>query len=195
LWDEGQHLTSGYLGSRTTSQFMVVRAAKTQRGLQVVESPAAAEAPKVRNQLGVRILWLALRDSQGKLYTAQEVADGKQLVLQAADPGTAGKEVAALFNDVRPSFPEGYNPKYYRNAFGFRQRYYYPRYSDTDRNLPPPHFTQGILDRRLRAGTSGGVANLAAGSYLAVTEQGVEVPLAFDSLREEASFHLVYGTW
>jgi len=192
-WDEGQHLTSGYVSSRSTSQFMIVNAAGSDRRL-VVSRKAGDAAPTIQNRLGVAIQWLALRDSDGGLFGAQDVAPDQTVRLQPMETNSASTELSRLYFDLRPEFPEGYDARYYRNAFGFQRRYYSP-WTNVDQNLAPPGFSQGVLERHLRLQSSTGLKSLAPGSYLAVTQQGVDVPLGYQRLREEASFHLVHGTW
>ncbi|MCL4204340.1 MAG: hypothetical protein KJ000_17795 [Pirellulaceae bacterium] len=191
LWDEGQHLTAGYVTSRATTQMLVVQSGESTRQL-VVSGGSADEPPTVENRLGTDILWLALRGEDGRSFAAGELADGQTTRLRTVDPASSSEELRRLYSVARPEFPEGYDANYYRNTFGFSRRYYY---MDTDRELTPPSSNQGMLERNLRFRTNSGVDGLPRRSYLAVTRSGVEVPLGYERLREEASFHLVFGTW
>jgi hypothetical protein len=189
-WDDGQHLTSGYMTSRATSQFLVVQSGRSEREL-VVRSDQDA-APSVENRLGADLVWLVLRNADGRFFRGEALAAGQTARLQPSEPTTATAELQRWYEDFRPEFPESYDPNYYRNTFGFSRRHYW---TGVDHEFLPPSLSQGLLERNLRFQTRSGIDGLPQRSYVAVTGSGVEVPLGYPRLREESSFHLVYGHW
>jgi hypothetical protein len=170
---------------------LVLQSGDSARQL-VVSGGSADEPPTVENRLGTDILWLVLRGEDGRFFDAGELADGQTTRLRMVEPAATSEELRRLYSVSRPEFPEGYDTNYYRNTFGFSRRYYY---LDVDRELTPPSSNQGMLERNLRFQANSGVEELPHRSYLAITRSGVEVPLGYDRLREEASFHLLFGTW
>jgi hypothetical protein len=190
-WDEDQHLTGGYVASRATSQFLVVQSGRSEREL-VVRSSQDVAAPSVENRLGADLVWLVLRDADGRLFRGEALPAGQTARLQPCEPAAATAELQRWYDGFRPEFPEGYDPNYYRNSFGFSHRYYW---SSVDHEFPPPSFSQGLLERNLVLRTRSGIDGLPHRSYLAVTASGVEVPLGYPQLREESSFHFVFGRW
>ena len=83
VWDEQQNLTRGYITSRTTTQFMVLRATQSPDKLAVTEGASAGQPPQVANQLKTDIRLLILRDSRGDFWQGDELADGMNTSLSA----------------------------------------------------------------------------------------------------------------
>ena len=95
-------------------------------------------------------------------------------------------------NANRPAYPTGLNPDSFA-AWGFRRGYYYGRgWSNVDSNLAAPTFVSGILERSLRGTVPAG---LPPRSYMAITSASPGVPVGYSRAREEASFHMVLGTY
>jgi len=190
-WDDEQNLFAGYLSSRTMTQFMVVGSHPSDRGLRVVAADGDGAAPNVANDLDADIAKVLICDASGKCYWAEEIEAGEQFRPQPIDPAEALRHLRIAVNDNRPAFPIGYDSRYYRNAFGVRRRYW----TDVDQHLPPPKFEDGILERSIHRTLYSGARNMKPRSFIAITETSAEVPLGYDSLREEASFHVIYGRW
>jgi hypothetical protein len=188
-WDEGQHLVSGYVTSRATSQFLVVQSGRSER--ELVLGADLDGAPSVENRLGADLVWLVLRDADGRLFRGEALPTGQAARLQPCEPAAATAELLRWYDGFRPEFPEGYDPTYYRNSFGFSHGYYW----SIDYEFSPPSSSQGLLERNLVLRTRSGVDGLPSRSYLAVTDKGVEVPLGYPQLLEESSFHFVFGRW
>jgi hypothetical protein len=79
LWDEGQHLTAGYVTSRATTQLLVVQSADSPRQL-AVSGTSADEPPTVENRLGADILWLVLRGADGRFFEPASWRTARRLV-------------------------------------------------------------------------------------------------------------------
>ena len=80
-WSGTQRLQSGYLSSRTPTQFLVVRSGECDARLEVREGSAAKQPPQVVNNLGVVIRGMVLRDSRGDLWRPEGKSEaGAELV-------------------------------------------------------------------------------------------------------------------
>ena len=68
LWNDysQQHLSRGWLASRTPTQYLAITARPTEKRLEFVSVPEGLE---VTNRLGVEVLALAVQDDQGKLFS------------------------------------------------------------------------------------------------------------------------------
>ncbi len=192
VWSEGQNLVSGYIGARSTAQFLVVESGPSRRGLLVVAGQAPVEC-QATNNLAAAIDTLIVKDDAGRVRWAKDLAIGQSQRLESVDPVAAQRELQAAFGVNRPAFPPGYQSHSYR-GLGFSGRYYHS-WSNVDRNLPNPTFASGILERSLQATLGGDVRTWPPRSYVAITRTSPGVSLGHERAREEASFHVVYGSW
>jgi hypothetical protein len=195
-WDNRQRLERGYISSRVTSQLVAVRSHRTLSRLKIAEGPDQNAAPTVANQLGADLYLLWLRDKTGNYFRAQDIPPGGDRQLSLRSVGEARSELAREFARYRPSFPEGFTPGEDRGAFAF-MRSYRGYYWGTDSSLPEPRMETSVLEEHLRKAQLGFPrhTDLVPGSFVAITSRPGEVPLGIDHAREEASFHVVTGTW
>ncbi len=92
-----------------------------------------------------------------------------------------------------PAYPPGYNPAFSGAAgVGFG---YYRFWSDVDDALPAPTLVTGILERSLQATLNADVQAWQPRTYVALTRSSPGVSLGYGAAREEASLHVVFGTW
>jgi len=192
VWNEGQILASGYIGARSTAQFLVVESGPSGRGVLVAAGPDASDR-QATNNLGAAIDRLIVKDDVGRVLQARDLASGQSRRLEPADPAATQQELQALLAANQPAYPLGYDPRNY-GGLGFSSRYY-RSWSSVDPNLPPPTFATSILERSLQATLRGDVRTWPPRSYVAITRTSPGVSLGYDRAREEASFHVIYGTW
>jgi hypothetical protein len=190
VWGDSQHLASGFLAARTSSQFVVVRAHTTGQGLAVAESGEAAQPPEVTNQLGEQIDFVVLADAQGRLFSAENVPTGERFRPQPTELLEVRRVLRTALSDTRPAFPPGYDIRYYGRRFGFRR--FSPWY--TDPNLPPATLETSLLERNLNDAAQSS-SPLPPRSYVVILHRAPESLLGYPASREEASFHLVSGRW
>ncbi|MBC8869140.1 MAG: hypothetical protein H8E44_06965 [Planctomycetes bacterium] len=191
VWDEDQRLTSGYLGARSTAQFMVVQSHKSRRGLSILEPDGQETAPRVTNNLEADIAKLVICDSAGQYYWAENIETGKRVQPQQIEPSEAAKRLRVAYDVNRPAVPEGFDPRYYRSSFGFGRMWW----TDVDQSLRPPGFDQGVLERNVQNAIYTDVKNMKPRTYVAITRTSAESPLGYQASQEEASFHVVSGRW
>jgi hypothetical protein len=192
-WDEGQHLTAGYLPSRTATQFMVQRATKTPAQL-IVKEGAASQPPEVENRLDSQVRYLLLRDSRGDYWTCKSLGDAAGTKLAAIDPAAAEKELQKLGQAVAPDLPRGYDPNlHHNNALSFLS----PRYGgwNVDSGAAQPVMAASILERNLAECLLPTKRPLDPGTYTAVVESSPVVPIGVPQVRQEASLHVIQGRY
>jgi hypothetical protein len=199
IWNERrQNLRSGYLNSRITAQFLVVRSHhKTPARVEVTESPGGQSPPQIENRLGTKVQCLALCDSQGDWYWTGELAPGKSVRL-SEQPSSESFAVIRQLASANPlQEPPGFNANSYNYyggpRFGRRRyNYYANRWGGSQL---PPTIHSSLLEAEIRMATAGGSAPLSPRSYVAIVDRSPEVPLGVERAREEASLHVVVGQW
>jgi hypothetical protein len=192
VWGDGQNLASGYINSRSTAQFLVVESGPSSRGV-FVEPEAGAAAVWATNRLAAMIDRLVVKDEQGRLLGTTQLDAGQRGRLEAIDPAAARRELAQVLSGNAPAYPPGYNPAFSGAAgVGFG---YYRFWSDVDDALPAPTLVTGILERSLQATLNADVQAWQPRTYVALTRSSPGVSLGYGAAREEASLHVVFGTW
>lgn len=191
VWDEGQRLTAGYLGARSTAQFLVVQSHESRGGLSIVEPPGEESTPRVTNNFSADIAKLVICDSAGRYHWAEDIEKGEQFEPQRIEPSEAAKRLRLAYDENRPALPAGFDPRYYRSSFGFG-RYWW---TDVDQGLPPPGLDQGVLERAVQRAIYTDAKAMKPRTYVAITKTSAEAPLGHEASREEASFHVIYGRW
>jgi hypothetical protein len=186
--DDGeQHLKEGWLRSRNLTQYLTLRARRSQVRLAIKVDPSGGL--QVENQLGTNIQELVVCDAEGKQFAAKELAAGQQTVLnEGANLDDAYQRMSRAFEDQKLGPPPGLDG--YDLLRGSYRYGYYP-------SMPRG---QGGEEDRLE-GSLSDVKNLlmqrklAPRTYLAIVDQSPEVELGTPSARQEASFHVILGHW
>ena len=126
-------------------------------------------------------------------YWAAGIDPGAVRRLSAADLDAAAALLQQTIAANRPANPPKFDPKAFRNAFdmGFAPSRYY--YWGWDEQLPEPSVDQGVLETNLSRCSASGLRGLGPRSYVAIVASSSEAPLGFESAREEASLHVVFG--
>jgi hypothetical protein len=192
VWDDGQNLASGYISSRSTAQFLIVESGPSSRGV-LVEAEAGAAAVWATNRLEATIDRLVVKDPQGRLLGTTQLAPGQRSRLEAIDPAAARRELAQVLIANAPAYPPGYNPGFSgASGVGFG---YHRFWSNVDDDQPAPTLVTGTLERSLQATLNADVRTWPPRTYVALTRTSPGVSLGHGGAREEASFHVVFGTW
>ena len=113
-----------------------------------------------------------------------------------AEMDSLSRDWAALYRAQRPAYPVGFDADQMENASSFfRSRVYYPGY-DADAGLPEPTVADSLLERGLRR-FSGlpDLKQLPPRSYVAIVRAAPDLQMGIESITEEASFHVVQGSW
>jgi hypothetical protein len=190
-WEpDGQRLKSGFLSSRALSQFMVVRSAKSDTRLEVIEQKSAPHL-QVRNTLGTKIKLLILRDSQGAYFAADNLPQDT-----TAEPAPTKAEDArsALTKHIQkqePGYPEGYDPAMSGNALTRMFRGAFP----TGGNYSPVHTSVSLMEKSISEIASPRSELLDQGTYLAIVELSPDVPMGVAVSKQRDSLNVIRGKW
>jgi len=195
-WDEGQHCRSGWLASRTPTQYLTLRSRATDRGLWISESPGKKDSLRVRNELGTKILQLAICSDGGEYYWTTDVEPDAVATPKPAKQTDIAQRLRAVFRANRPAEP--------LNLGGWGQgdildvsygRSYYGYYGGNRWELTAPTQEDGRMEQSLHGLTTygGTSSSLAPRTYIAIVERSPEVELGVASAQEEACFHVILG--
>ena len=187
LWEEDrQHLYRGYLQARSMSQFLVVNPVKASKQVKVLASNAGEL--KVENQFGVELDGVVAYEHETQsYYWADRVGDGKTVELKNLGKEGALKNISSWLEESRLTIPEGFNFTKRRNY-----RYYYGNALDPGESLPLTN--TALLEQQIGALRFSRAPKRNV--FFALTRRRPPtVPQAIRSASEEASFHVVKGTW
>ena len=183
-WTPDQHLTRGWLVSRTPTQYVTVRSYASRCELQVV-SGGDGTLCTVENRLGTRIRYLLLRDSAGGMHFARDIEQGKGLPLQALDSETnsaeAIAEVQQVLGEHTPELPPD-APDESAGWFVNRQMY---------STSGKAYLNDGLLETSLRRC----VDDLQPASYVAIVERPADLETGVENVIETQSLHVIVGRW
>jgi hypothetical protein len=186
-----QHMSSGWMNSRTHTQYVVARLSPTEMKLDI---STTAGVIHVHNQLGTDILHLLLFDENGNRHYGASIAVDAQADLQRLAAGQAANDqppfdvmsqayLTALPRDNRPN-----------SAYYVAQQPYVitPGMQDS-----PDRVT--TASSRLEAGLQDHLQNpgqrVRPRSYVAIVSRNPHVPLGIESPSETGSFHVIVGYW
>ncbi len=193
-WSDEQRLAQGYLNSRSTGQLMVVESRDTKLGIKVNPSDADNATPRVTNQLGVDIEQLLICAADGSTLSCGKLPANESVQMHKVDGEEFETRWGKLFSLHRPQYPIGFDPNQVENAaaiFGND----YAWWQRVDRGLPEPSTQTSILERGVRAIGQLELKDMKPRSYIAIVATAPNVSLGIDGVKEEASFHIVRGSW
>ncbi len=185
VWDDGQtqQWASGWLASRTPTQFLTVRTRPSDCGLDLLDAAGKEKAPAVRNRLQTPIQRLVVRTKEGKYYQAASVAAGATATLEPI-PTAAGARLKAKLQDDLLLTPPGMAQAAATGAIGSSA--FAMHFSSGG---PSPTQASGRLEQ-MRT-----LDGMLPGSYVALVDRSPEVVLGVPSPREEPSSHVIVGQW
>jgi hypothetical protein len=198
IWSTGkQEFVSGWIASRTPTQFVTVRSRTSPANLLFFAPPGRADW-QVENQLGTRVVRLLVADEHGQHYQTTDLADGARMALTAVDPAEVEAAIYEIVDACQPEVPEGFVPQ----SSGFRGMM---RWRGNNNGLAAASLNSGLLEAGLRDAVMGpgkhvswlkpGGFPLEKRSYLAIVERSPEVTFGVDRPREEDSLHVIVGKW
>lgn len=174
VWDDQQHLTRGWLPSRTPTQYHALAARKSPKKLDL---RATAEGMRVTNRLGVEIVGVAIQDHDNKFYWCEALPNDKGVVIQAVEQPAAASQIRRLFTENLPELPLGDD--------GRRSGRYYSSYSVSD----------SMMEGRLSAINAPQLTGWGPGRYIAFTKTAIELTPGLEDVDEQRSFHVIEGSW
>ena len=194
-WEtDGQWLRSGWIASRTPTQFLTLRTRPTTLGVEVVSAGGTWE---VRNRLGARIQSLILRNAQGQYFRAADIEPGGARPLEPVEGPIRPDE-------FRPPSLVGPTPNYWSGPLGRRSRYrayqwriatgVWQAKSEWRTSLAESRLA-GPVTQSYQWASDSKSPGLEPGGYVALVDRSPEVELGVASAREVAGFHLVLGRY
>jgi hypothetical protein len=147
--------------------------------------------PKIRitNRLGTRIEQLVLYDAQGQAHIGASIDADATATLTLTPNQNAGQKIVSLLNRKATVVPAGAGAS---NTFSTRSFYY-----GYDTALIQAGQKDSLLEQNImgiRQSTSTGKSS-KRNTYFAVVERSPEVQFGVDEVDEEASLHVIRGTW
>lgn len=183
-WSEQQRLESGWLHSRTRTQFLTV-SHRDQRGrLEVTRNGLEVS---VANGLEWEIAALIVRDGTGPIAFGTDIPAGAKAKLQPITPDQR-RQFANMLQEHAPGRPE------YLAEYGGGSSFFSGGSYGAD---VPCEFSESLMERNLQA--LGGIKSpdyaMADASYVAILAEKPDVEIGVDGAREEAGVHVVVGHW
>jgi hypothetical protein len=196
-----QRLSEGWLNSRTPTQLITARIRKTPARLEI-QPTSASKAPQVKNHLGTAIDRLMLTDDDGNTFTANSIPDNSTV---SFDEKASPNNIFQLFISNEPQVPNSNGEAGRGGFFGLNRRrpYYQGGIYAPPAYISPnsPAFTAapqngGLLERSFNEiGQAIAAGSLPPRTYVAVVEHSPEFQGGTSQAKEEASFHVVVGSW
>ncbi|MBN1851775.1 MAG: hypothetical protein JW829_03595, partial [Pirellulales bacterium] len=192
-WQDKQYLTEGWLASRTPTQYLTIATRPSARRIDI---SVQSDRVDIVNKLGTAINLLIVRGLDGKLFWGKSIdRDGKSS-LQPVDESEATSIVRKILSDHELQLPVGYPERFTRRG----QRVYVVNpirnFSMQTEIEPGGNQMDRFLDALVIPGAPANhLLQIDNCTYLAVTRTGPEVEMGVSDYSEEASFHVIVGTW
>jgi|tagenome__1003787_1003787.scaffolds.fasta_scaffold20949437_2 hypothetical protein len=196
IWGDNElRLSSGWLNSRTPTQYLTIRARNTPARLDVQQT--AGEKMRVTNRLGATVTSLVIFDEAGRFYAGDQIEANVTAELAQISRANAVKSIFQQLRDNEAKLPDrlsGSDREW--NVLSGR-----PGRRGYSRMVPPQgggQLSDNLASRALSdlAGLNGRPAlELTPKSYVAITETAPEVVSGIPNAQEAGSFHVIVGQW
>lgn len=188
-WTESQHLRSGWLRSRTRTQFLVQTHRKERGRLEVTPEPGALS---VANGFEWDLNALVVSDDEGQLYFAEGLAAGAAARLAPMTDEQSLRLSAAINAD--PLVAPAYAPS---SSYAYGRGGYYPGYYG---GYTPPTVAYSSNQAEqmltfLTQPTSYQSNSNRPRWYAAILSESPGLDLGVTNAREEASVHILVGKY
>lgn len=189
-WTENQSLTSGWLLSRTRTQFLTIRHAEQRARVDV--KPRQDGGLAIVNGLPWELEAVLVADASGRLLSARNVLPNATELLTSLSEANRSDFVRLLGRN-RPEIPDNFSPPLVNPLMGRHLRPFM-----MTAGLPEPHFDANLMERRIQTWSqdlSGQKTCLSPRSFLAVLRQNPGVETGVGATTEQAGYHLVLGDY
>jgi len=187
-WTENQSLTSGWLLSRTRTQFLTIRHAEQRARVDVKQGQDGGLA--IVNGLPWELEAVLVADASGRLLSARNVLPNATELLAGASE-TNRSDFVRLLDRNRPELPDNFSPPVVNPLFVPRVQQF-----AVMSGLPEPHFDSNLMERLIRTWSqdlSTQKTCLSPRSFLAVLRQNPGVDTGVEPTTEQAGCHLLFG--
>jgi hypothetical protein len=187
-WTETQSLTSGWLWSRTRTQFLTIRHAEQPERVEV--KPRQDGGLAITNGLPWELEAVLVADASGRLLSARNVLPS------ASEPlaGISEKDrldFVRLLGRNRPELPDNFSAPMLNPLVARRMN----RFNVFGR-FPEAHFDSNLMERLIQSWSRDLPAHkkcLSPRSFLAVLRQNPRVETGVGLTTEQAGYHLLLG--
>jgi hypothetical protein len=187
-WTEGQALTSGWLLSRTRTQFLTIRHAEQQARVEV--KPRQEGGLAIVNGLPWELEAVLVADASGQLLSARDVPPNATGLLAGASEKNRSDFVRLLGRN-RPELPDNFTPPVFNPLVGRRGRQFAMM-----AGVSEAHFDSNLMERLIRTWSqdlSARKTPLSPRSFLAVLRQDSGGDTGVEPTTEQAGYHLLLG--
>lgn len=182
--DKGQHLHSGFLPSRTTSQLLSVQSEDSRLQLKFQRDDAEGIV-SAENLLGSRVRLVIVRDTDGQLYSSTGSESGSDMEFVEASNAEAIELIQPFMESGQLTLPEGVD----LSLLGRSQNRWRWNYNS---NVADPSSETSRLEKVIdeflyRSQVA------PPGTYMAVLDDNVQLQVGLRSRKREHDFHIVRG--
>jgi hypothetical protein len=188
-WTEKQALTSGWLLSRTRTQFLTVRHAEQPERVEI--KPGQGGGRAIVNGLPWELEAVVVADESGRLLSARNVLPNATAPLADAS-STNRVDFVGLLGRNRPELPDNFSSPVFNPLSGRRLR----RSFNVMGRFPGAHFDSNLMERLIQTWSRDLTAKttcLSPRSYLAVLRQNPGVETGVGLTTEQAGYYLLLG--
>lgn len=189
-WTDDQHMSSGWLRSRTPTQLMTVSYLQTEEQLEFASDVTGAL--RVTNNLGINIHALLVMGDDGAIYSGLEIARGVSTKIGAAELADAHKEIARLIAEQKLELPQEMQDRDPTSGlFGPRRSWMWNQYA-------PAQSSNSVLETLIHV-IGGDPKDLRAflgpRSYIAIVDRPPMVELGAQKTEDRGSLYVIWGMY
>jgi hypothetical protein len=188
-WTEKQALTSGWLFSRTRTQFLTIAHAEQPERVEI--KPGKDGGLAIVNGLPWELEAVIVADESGRLLSARSVLPNASEPLAGLSE-TNRKDFVGLLGRNRPELPDNFSSPIFSPLVGRRSRRAFIMMA----RFPGAHFDSNLMERLIQRWSRDLTAKttcLSPRSYLAVLRQNPGVDTGVGRTTEQAGYHLLLG--
>ncbi|MBD3674068.1 MAG: hypothetical protein HUJ26_11145 [Planctomycetaceae bacterium] len=183
-WTNQQSLRTGWLKSRTRTQFKTV-SVRDERG-RLTLSPPSGGSMDVANGFEYDLEQLLVRGTDGKLYYGTDIRADTKKTLKLAST----EQISSVSNVIRenqPALPDNYDP----NTSSYSSRYRSGRYPGG--NQLHTQFSNSLSERSISSLVNSFERELGDRQYFGIFSENPEVPIGVNRTSERSSLFLLHG--
>lgn len=196
-WMNGQqHLSRGWLRSRTPTQYFTQATRETDIGVEFAQSGDELSAT---NNLGQAIELLLVCGQNGKWYFAEEVSEGEKTDMPTVEKIELVQRFRTWMTENAPKFPTAVEANMsVSNRYTRRQNRREYMQLNGDFDYSGVGMDDNLMNEQIQTwlGSLGGEPlDLAPGSYIAICTRAPIAELGIAGVLEKGSMHLIAGKW
>jgi hypothetical protein len=192
-WTETQALTSGWLLSRTRTQFLTIRHADESKRVEI--KPGQAGGLAIVNGLPWELEAVVVADESGRLSSARNVLpNASEPLVAASEKNLLG--FVGLLGRNRPELPDNFSTPIFNPLSGRRPRRVFNVIDRFGAAVGGAHVDSNVMERLIQTWSrdlTTKTTSLSPRSYLAVLRRNPGVETGVGTTTEQAGYHLLLG--